>query len=166
MVGLVCTEIAGGCCHFLERDFYVTPQRLVQDYRIVPEEYGKKSQRNGFWNVERLNVYHASVDPPGVIEAYTESSCQRWPNEDEVEDYDGFFFGQITSLITIIPGILAVVCLWFACAQDMTVKRSLMWWLHDLAVGVFTILLLIAIKSDLCNDSHLALIKRLVQYTC
>jgi hypothetical protein len=73
----------------------------------VPEDYGKES-----------HVY-ASVDPPGVIEAYTESSCQRWPN-DEVED--GFWFdGQITSLITIILGILAVVRLWFF----MTVKRSL-----------------------------------------
>jgi hypothetical protein len=127
----------------------------------VPEDYGKESQGIGFWNVERLNVY-ASVDPPGVVEAYTESSGQRWPN-DEVED--GFWFdGRITSLITIIIGILAVVRLWFSCAQDMTVKRSLIW-LH-LAVGDFTILLLIAIKSDLCNDSRLALIERLVEYTC
>jgi hypothetical protein len=162
IAGLVCTGFAGGCCHFLKRDVYVTPQRLVQDYRIVPEDYRKESQGIGFWNEERLHVLDESLDPPAdppeVYEAYRELSCQRWP-KDEVETFDGFWvYGRITSLITIIVGLLAVVLLWFfACAQDMTVDCSMVW-LH-LAVGVFTILLLIASKSDLCNDSRLVFIE-------
>jgi hypothetical protein len=187
LAGLVVTGFASGTCHFLERDFYVTPQRGPEDYflnfggcenyftveecsqcyenpntcaldfpLIVPEDYDKETQGIGFWNMERFTGY-ASSDPPGVQEMSNGPSCQLWPN-DAIEDFDGYWlYGRIMSLMTIFSGILAVVLVYFACAQGMMVKPFLIG-LH-LALGVFTVLLLIAIKSDLCSDSGLALVE-------
>jgi hypothetical protein len=55
--------------------------------------------------------------------------------------------------MTIFIGILAVVLLFhIACGGNMA--KPFLVGLH-IAVGIFTVLLLIAIKSDLCSDSAL-----------
>jgi hypothetical protein len=191
IAAFVFTGIAGGTCHFVERDFYVTPLTTPpQDYflyfggcekyftveecsqcyenpdscelvfpPIVPEDYRKETQGIGFWNMERFTGYGSSSDPPAVREVSDRRpSCQKWP-KDYVEDFDGFWlFGRIMSTMAIFLGILAVgVLLFLACARDMMVKPFLV--VLHLAVGVFSVLLLIAIKSDLCSDSGLALVE-------
>jgi hypothetical protein len=171
IAGLVCTGFASGSCHFLERDFYVASLMPQDDFLYVcgcdfaveecreqcyENHYPKETQGIGFWNMERFNG--GSGDPPAVREMYEEGpSCQYWP-EDAIEDFDGFWlYGRITSLLTIFLGILAVVLLFIACARGVLFKPFLIS-LH-FAVGVFTVLLLIAIKSDLCSDSGLALVE-------
>jgi hypothetical protein len=123
----------------------------------VPEDHRKESQGIGFWNMERFYDYCGSCDTPDLKKVPGGPSCQYWP-KDAVEDFDGYwFYGRITSLVAFSLGVLACVTLvYLACTRGMMVKPFVIC-LH-LAAGVFTILLLIAIKSDLCDDSGVALV--------